>query len=156
MSVPGLRPHGVFQPDVTVACVIEREGRFLLVQERVRGRLVLNQPAGHLEAGESLQQAALRETLEETRWQVELTGLVGVYQWQAPDGVHFLRFAFAAQALLEHAQRRLDHGIEDVLWLSRQQIEDRHAELRSPLVLRAIEDAGTAAPVSADVLRQVR
>jgi 8-oxo-dGTP pyrophosphatase MutT (NUDIX family) len=136
-----------FHPDLTVACVVQRHGRFLLVEERVRGELVLNQPAGHVELGESLLQAAVRETLEESAWDVRLTGLVGIYQWQAPDGVHFLRFAFAAQALQEHPQRTLDAGIERALWLSVDELRAAPQRLRSPLVLRAVEDALRAAPV---------
>lgn len=138
-----------FRPDLTVACVVERDGRFLLVEERVRGRLVLNQPAGHVEAGESLTQAAVREALEETRWEVALRGLVGVYQWQAPDATQFLRFAFTAEALREHPDRVLDQGIEQVHWLDLEQIRANHAALRSPLVLRAVEDAlrGGASPL---------
>lgn len=130
-----------FHPDLTVACVIHREGRFLLVEEHVRGALVLNQPAGHVEAGERLVDAAVRETLEETGWEVRLTGLVGVYQWQAPDGVHFLRFAFAAEALRHRPEQPLDQGIERALWLPPDTLRAAPQRLRSPLVLRAIEDA---------------
>jgi 8-oxo-dGTP pyrophosphatase MutT (NUDIX family) len=136
-----------FHPDLTVACVVQRDDRFLLVEERVRGELVLNQPAGHVESGESLLQAAVRETLEESAWDVRLTGLVGVYQWQAPDGVNFLRFAFAAEALREHPQRALDLGIERTLWLRADELRAAPRRLRSPLVLRAVEDALRTAPV---------
>ena len=93
-----------WQPDVTVATLVVREGRLLMVEEEVRGRRVLNQPAGHLEPDESLFEAALRETLEETGWRVRLTGFVGAYQWKSPDqssgggGRHYLRFAFAVAA----------------------------------------------------------
>ena len=75
-----------WQPDVTVATVVVRDGRLLMVEETVGGQQVLNQPAGHLEPDESLQDAACRETLEETGWEVRLTGFVGAYQWKAPDG----------------------------------------------------------------------
>lgn len=130
-----------FHPDITVACVVERDGRFLLVEERVRGQLVLNQPAGHVEAGESLLEAAVRETLEESRWEVELAGLIGVYQWRAPDDIHFLRFAFRALPRREHLRRELDRGIERAVWLSRDEMAAASERLRSPLVLRAVEDA---------------
>jgi 8-oxo-dGTP pyrophosphatase MutT (NUDIX family) len=144
-----------FHPDITVACVVERDGRFLLVEERVRGELVLNQPAGHVETGESLLDAAVRETLEETRWEVELSGLIGVYQWRAPDDTHFLRFAFRALPRRELAQRGLDHGIERVLWLSHAELRAAEARLRSPLVLRAVEDALAAPHAPLALLRQV-
>lgn len=131
----------VFQPDVTVACVIEQEGRFLVVEELVRGEKVINQPAGHLEADESLIEAALRETLEETRWDVSIQGLIGVYQWKAPDDTHFVRFAFAAMAIREHPTRVLDQGIVRPLWLSLDELRSDHYRLRSPLVTKVIEDS---------------
>src|SRR5574344_1998322 len=93
---------GRWAPHVTVATIVSDGGRVLLVSEHIDGRSVLNQPAGHLESGESLAQAAVRETLEETGWEVELTGLVGIYQWQAPNGSEFLRVAFAARPLRHH------------------------------------------------------
>ncbi|MDQ3057354.1 MAG: NUDIX domain-containing protein, partial [Pseudomonadota bacterium] len=86
-----------WQPDVTVATIVVRDGRLLCVEERVDGRLVINQPAGHLEPDESLLEAALRETREETGWNVRLTAFVGAYQWKAETGRHYLRFAFAAE-----------------------------------------------------------
>lgn len=138
---------GAFHPDLTVACVIQKEGRFLLVEERVRGALVLNQPAGHVEAGETLAEAALRETLEETGWTARLTGFIGLYQWQAPDGIHFLRVAFAAEAVAHDPQRTLDAGIERTVWLSADALRAEPERLRSPLVLRAVDDALRAPPL---------
>ena len=91
-----------WQPDVTVATVVVRDGRLLCVEERANGQLVINQPAGHLEPDESLVEAAVRETREETGWNVRVTHMVGAYQWKAPlnadgsGGRHYLRFAFAA------------------------------------------------------------
>lgn len=145
-----------FHPDITVACVVERQGRFLLVEERVRGQLVLNQPAGHVEIGESLLDAALRETLEETRWEIELRGLLGIYQWRAPDDVHFLRFAFRGEARREHTDRVLDRGIERALWLSRDEIAAAGERLRSPLVLRAVDDALATPHAPLELVRHVR
>ena len=89
-----------WQPHITVATVIEDQGRFLLVEEMAEGRAVFNQPAGHLEANESLLQAALRETLEETGWDVELTGVTGIYLYTAPsNGITYQRVCFAAKPL---------------------------------------------------------
>jgi len=129
-----------WQPDVTVAAVAVDGGRLLCVEERVGGRLVINQPAGHLEPDESLVEAAVRETLEETGWDVRLTAFVGAYQWKAGSGRHYLRFAFAAEPVAHDPERPLDDGIERALWLTpaeRQQAAERH---RSPLVWRAVAD----------------
>jgi ADP-ribose pyrophosphatase YjhB (NUDIX family) len=150
---PVADPADTFHPDLTVACVIQREGRFLLIEERVRGVLVLNQPAGHVESGESLVDAAVRETLEESGWEVRLTGLVGVYQWQAPDGIHFLRFAFSA--LCHHPERPLDTGIERALWMSTEELRAAPDRLRSPLVQHAVDDALARPPMPLDRVRLV-
>lgn len=88
---------GVPRPRVTVATVVARDGRLLFVEEESPDGYVINQPAGHLEAGESLAEAAVRETLEESAWRVRLTHLVGIYQWRAPNGQEFVRVGFAAQ-----------------------------------------------------------
>lgn len=125
---------------VTVASVIERDGRFLLVQESIRGQSVLNQPAGHLEPDESLVEAAVRETLEETAWHIEPKALVGIYRWKHPRGDTFLRFCFTANLLQHEPGRSLDHGIEQVVWLSRDELQANAASLRSPLVLQCIDD----------------
>src|SRR3546814_654459 len=106
-----------WQPDVTVATVVVDGGRLLCVEERANGSVVINQPAGHLEPDESLEQAALRETREETGWDVRLTAFIGAYQWKAPvragesDGRHYLRFAFAAEPVRHDPVRPLDDGI---------------------------------------------
>jgi 8-oxo-dGTP pyrophosphatase MutT (NUDIX family) len=141
----------VWRPHVTVATVVPRDGRFLLVEENVRGRTVLNQPAGHLDPDESLHAAAIRETLEETGWHVALTGLLGVQQWRSPSGRHFVRFAFAAEALSHEPERPLDDGILRALWLSRDEIEAAGPRLRSPMVLTNIDDwlSGRRLPLDA-------
>jgi ADP-ribose pyrophosphatase YjhB (NUDIX family) len=141
----------VWRPHVTVATVVPRDGRFLLVEESVRGRVVLNQPAGHLDPGETLHEAALRETLEETGWSVTLTCLLGVQQWLAPDGEHFLRFTFAAEALGHDAARPLDDGILRAVWMTREEIVAAAERLRSPMVLAGIDDwlAGRRLPLDA-------
>ena len=130
-----------WQPHITVATIVEDRGRFLLVEERKAGRLVLNQPAGHLEAGETLGQAAIRETLEETGWNVELTGVVGIYLYTAPsNGVTYQRVCFAARALQHDPQRELDDGIVAAPWLSRDELARQPERWRSELVLRCIDD----------------
>lgn len=129
-----------FRPDVTVATVVCREGRFLLVEESVRGQRVLNQPAGHLEADETLAAAACRETLEETGWEVDLSAYLGTYQWTSPDGAAFLRFAFVGEAIRHYPDRALDDGIERVLWLDRDELAAAADRLRSPLVLSVVDD----------------
>jgi 8-oxo-dGTP pyrophosphatase MutT (NUDIX family) len=142
----------IWRPDVTVATIVARDGRFLVVEEVVRDELVLNQPAGHLEPDETLHAAALRETLEETGWTVELTDLVGVYQWSSADGKRqFLRFAFVATPLVHDPQRKLDEGIVRALWLTRKEIVAESARLRSPMVLGNIDDwlAGRRYPLDA-------
>jgi len=135
-----------WQPDVTVACVVVRDGRLLVVEEQVRGRVVLNQPAGHLEPDESLLEAARRETLEETGWHVEPTAFIGAYQWKSPaenaedSGRHYLRMAFAADPVRHEAGRELDEGIVQALWLSPEELHAQSARHRSPLVWRVVED----------------
>lgn len=127
-----------FLPRVTVGCVVEQDGRYLLVEELIGGRLVLNQPAGHLDPGESLIDAARRETLEETGYSVEPEALVGVYQLDVRQR-HFVRFSFAARVTGHDPQRELDVGIRRALWLSRDEIAGRR-NLRSAMVLRSIDD----------------
>ncbi|NCT66316.1 MAG: NUDIX hydrolase [Rhodanobacteraceae bacterium] len=145
----------VWRPHVTVATVVPRDERFLLVEEDVRGRLVLNQPAGHLEPDESLQAAAVRETLEETGWHVALTCLLGVQQWRSPSGRQFVRFTFAAEPLRHEPARPLDEGIVRALWLHRDEIAAAAERLRSPMVLASVDDwlAGRRLPL--DAVRQL-
>jgi 8-oxo-dGTP pyrophosphatase MutT (NUDIX family) len=144
------------RPAVTVATVAERDGAFLLVRERTRRGVCLNQPAGHLERGESLTDGAARETLEEAAWRVEPFALVGVYRWEAPDtGATFVRFAFAARPVTAVAGRALDRDIVDALWLPYEEIVARRSEHRSPLVLRCIDDFRTGTRWPLDVVREV-
>ena len=140
---------GRWAPHVTVATIVSNGSQVLLVRENIGGRAVLNQPAGHLEPGESLQQAAVRETLEETGWEVELTGLVGIYQWQAPDGSQFQRFTFAARPLRQRHDGPLDDAIEQALWLAPSELAG-HLSLRSPLVAHCVAQwqAGAHYPLS--------
>lgn len=127
---------------VTVAAIVARDGKFLFVEESVGGRTVLNQPAGHWEAGETLFEAVKRETLEETAWEVEPTALLGVYEYEPPElGYGFLRFAYLAEPRRHHPQRPLDPGIERAVWLTPDELRREHARHRSPMVLRCVEDA---------------
>jgi 8-oxo-dGTP pyrophosphatase MutT (NUDIX family) len=141
----------VWKPDVTVAAVVEREGRFLLVEEHVGERLVINQPAGHLEANESLLDAAVREALEETAWDFVPEAVSGIYLWQHPErNTSFLRVAFAGKVTEHHSNRRLDRGIRRTLWLTRDEVLQRQAQLRSPMVVQCIDDylSGQRYPLS--------
>ena len=131
----------IWKPHVTVAAVARRAGRFLLVEEEVLGRRCLNQPAGHLEEGESLFRAVVRETLEETGWGFRPEGIVGLYRWRSlSDGKTFLRTAFHGQCSQRHPDQALDEGIIGPVWLTVEEIAAREAELRSPLVLRVVQD----------------
>lgn len=149
-------PDAVWRPRVTVATVVANDGRFLFVEENIRGELVLNQPAGHLEQNESLLDAALRETLEETGWTAELTDFIGAYQWNTPDAsAEYLRFTFAARPVRHDAQRALDDGIVRVLWLTREEIAAQSARHRNPMVLGNVDDwlAGKRFPL--DIVRSL-
>lgn len=128
------------QPAVTVATIVADGGRVLLVEERAGGALVLNQPAGHLDPGEWLAAAAVRETVEETGWTVRLTHFIGAYQWLAEDGSPFLRFAFAAEPVSHDPDRPLDRGIERALWMTPAELQAAQARHRSPLVWRTVSD----------------
>lgn len=140
----------VWKPHVTVAAVIERDGEFLLVEEETDDGIRFNQPAGHLECGEALTQAVVRETLEETGYAFAPRFLVGIYHWHHPvKDITYLRFAFGGDVMGHDAGRELDDGILGARWLSLDEIRacsDRH---RSPMVLRCIEDwhAGTRHPL---------
>ena len=139
----------IWRPSVTVAAVIERGGRFLFVEERIDERLVLNQPAGHLDPGESLVDACRREVLEETAHRFEPTGLVGIYRWYfEPKDVTFLRFCFRG-TLAGTVDRALDKEIVALHWLTPAELEKRKAEHRSPLVRKCVDDflAGKSFPL---------
>lgn len=126
---------------MTVAAVAERDGRFLLVEEETPEGLRLNQPAGHLEEGESLVEATVREALEETAHRFTPEYLVGIYQWVAPGGdITYLRFAFGGRVGEEVAGRWLDEGIVRALWLTPEEVRASRERHRSPLVAQCMED----------------
>ena len=131
----------VWKPSVTVAAVIERERKFLFVEEKFDGRLVLNQPAGHLDPGESLEHAVVREVMEETAHDFVPKQLVGVYRWfYKPKDVTYLRFCFAGVPGRHHKDRKLDKEIVGLHWLSLDELKARKAQHRSPLVQKCVED----------------
>ena len=135
--------------DLTVAAIAEADGRFLFVQERAARRIVLNQPAGHLEAGESLLEAVLRETREETGREFRPESVTGLYLWQGPAGRTVMRVAFAGRVGERVPGSTLDRAIIRTLWLDRRELAARSAEHRSPLVLRCVDDylAGSRHPL---------
>ena len=141
----------IWKPHVTVAAVIEQDGRFLLVEEDTqRGRLY-NQPAGHLDPGESLVEAVAREALEETAYSFSPTALLGVYQYHHPaESATYVRFAFTGNVTGHAAGRALDTGIVRAVWLTLDEIRRESNRHRSPLVMRCVEDylAGRAYPLA--------
>ena len=145
----------MWKPNSTVAALVARDGKFLLVEERINGVLKLNQPAGHIDQGESIVAACVREGLEETGYHIAVNALVGIYQWTPPEAPEktYLRFAFAAEVTGEEAGYQLDEGIERPVWLSYEEIVARRAEHRSPLLVACIDDylAGKRYPL--DVIR---
>lgn len=138
---------------ITVAAVAEQDGRFLVVEERVAGELRINQPAGHLEIGENLIQAVVREALEETGRDFRPQALLGMYLWRVPGSeLTYLRAAFSGEIGEPDPHRNLDDGIERALWLKRDEIIARRPQWRSPLVLRCIDDYLSGRRYPLDVL----
>ena len=136
---------------LTVAAVVERHQRFLFVEEIAGGAEVINQPAGHVEPGESLLDAVIRETLEETAWVFNPTAIIGIYLWQHPTkNERFLRAVFSGEVVRHESGRQLDDGILRAVWLSRDDLVARSEQLRSPMVLQAVDDyqAGTRYPLT--------
>lgn len=139
-----------WKPNATVATIIEHAGRFLMVEEFSDGNLVINQPAGHIDQDESILDAARRETLEETGHHVELTDLVGIYTFKAPNGNTYYRFCFGASVLRHDKKATIDPDIENVIWLSEDEIKAQAERHRSPLVAVCLRDylAGQRLPLS--------
>lgn len=144
------------RPDLTVAAVVERDGQFLLVEERAASRMVFNQPAGHVEHGEQFLDAVVRETLEETAWTFHPEALVGIYFWEQPQQPRsFLRMAFCGRVSGHDPLRRLDRGIERAVWMTRDQVVTRSARLRSPMVLGCIDDYLSGIRYPLEVIKHV-
>ncbi|HOB47494.1 MAG TPA: NUDIX hydrolase [Zoogloea sp.] len=143
-----------WKPNVTVAAVVERDGRFLMVEEETDDGVRFNQPAGHLDQGESLVQAAAREALEETAHRFRPDFLVGIYQWPRPVGdITYLRFAFGGELVGFDPERELDSGILRAVWMSLDELRATRERHRSPLILQCCEDymAGRRFPL--DLIR---
>jgi 8-oxo-dGTP pyrophosphatase MutT (NUDIX family) len=131
----------VWKPHVTVAAIIEREGRFLLVEEETADGIKLNQPAGHLEEGEDLLTAARREVFEETAWRFEPEHLVGIQLWRRnPESPSFLRLCFSGSCHSHEPEIALDTGIIATHWLTREEILSEPKRLRSPLVALCVDE----------------
>ena len=140
-AAPLYCPFMLKPAEITVAAVAENDGRFLVVEERINRRLVFNQPAGHVERGETLLEAVVREVREETAWLFQPQAFIGAYLWRNPaSGRSTLRFAFTGSVADHDADQTLDRGIVRTHWLSRTELERREPRLRSPLVLLCIAD----------------
>ena len=129
-----------WKPAVTVAAIVERDGRFLVIEEETASGLRWNQPAGHLEAGESLVQAVVRETLEESAHELTPDGLLGVYLTPAGDNNAYLRFAFVGRVGDALPGYQLDTGIHRAFWVDAAELRANADRLRSPIVMRCIDD----------------
>jgi 8-oxo-dGTP pyrophosphatase MutT (NUDIX family) len=141
-----------WKPDITVAAIVADADRFLIVEERIRGQRVFNQPAGRVENGETLLAAVVRETLEETAWHFEPEWLLGIYPWHSTSSARSsLRFAFTGRVGAHEPDRRLDPPVIAAHWLQREQLQEPSRVLRTPLVLQCIDDylAGRRLPLAA-------
>ena len=142
----------IWKPHTTVAAIVEQQGRFLLVEEETADGIRLNQPAGHVENGESLLEAAVRETREETAYRFTPQSLLGIYHWRHPlKDITYLRFAFIGQVDDHQADLALDDGIIRALWMTADEIRATKAQHRSPQVLTCVEHylAGQHFPLNA-------
>ncbi len=130
-----------WKPNVTVAAIIEKDGRFLMIEENADGQRVINQPAGHLEKNETIITAVKREVLEETAWDFEPDHLGGIYLYQSPhNNITYLRISFSGHCLHHYPQQKLDDDIIRACWMTREELQTQKTRLRSPLVIRCIDD----------------
>ena len=128
-------------PRTTVAAIVEHDGKFLMVEEMIQGQLMINQPAGHLEENERFLDAVKREALEETRWIIEPTAFLGLYVYLTQDRtLTFHRACFVANAIEERQEAKLDPVIVRTRWMTRDEVAENLAQLRSDLVLKCIDD----------------
>ena len=143
----------IWKPNTTVAAIIEQDGRFLMVEENTTEGIRINQPAGHLDEGETILNATTREVLEETAYDFTPTGLLGIYHWQRPaKDITYLRFAFIGKLGMHHAERELDRGIIRALWMTLEELEATQPIHRSPQVLKCVRDYLTGQHFSLAVL----
>ena len=131
----------IWKPHATVAAIIERDSKFLMVEELIHGERLFNQPAGHLDPDESLIDAVIRETQEESAWQFIPEAVTGIYLWKHPDnGETFLRVAICGSCTNHDAGQPLDEGIIEAVWKSREELSQDAHKLRSPMVINCIDD----------------
>lgn len=146
----------MFSPHITVACIIIFQDKYLFVEEEINGVMTLNQPAGHLEAGESLVSAMQRELWEETGISTEIKDFMNIYQWQAPDGTPFIRFNFTLQLAEQLPTQPHDSDIQSCLWLTREEylnyIQQPNQAARSELVLKAMDDQQKSSKLPIDFI----
>lgn len=146
----------IWTPHLTVAAVIERDGCFLLVEENSDGRIVLNQPAGHVEENETLSEAVIRETLEESGRHFLPEAIVGIYRWRSPlNHITYLRVAFCGSCSARDRDLSLDTDIITTHWLSYAELREKAALLRSPLVMRCIEDYLAGQRLSSNLINEL-
>lgn len=144
------------KPELTVAAVIERRGRFLVIEERVARRVVFNQPPGHVEEREALIAAVIREVREETAWRFQPAAVVGVYLWKSPDAHRtYLRVAFCGAVDEHDPHQPLDHGILRTHWFTRGQLLGHAPRLRTPMVLRCVDDYRAGMRLPLDLVQEL-
>lgn len=145
-----------WKPRVTVAAIIERDGQFLIVEEDIDNKIMLNQPAGHWEDNESLIEAVVRETQEETAWRFSPTHLVGIYHWKHPTSEDtYLRFAFCGELIEKNEEQALDDGIIQARWYSVAELEENRDRHRSPQLMLCINDYLTGKRLPLDAITHV-
>lgn len=144
-------------PHITVAAVVQKDNRYLMVKEKVDGLIVYNQPAGHWEVDETLAEAAIRETQEETAWNFIPDAVIAIYRWKHPEKDEvYLRVAFSGEVNQHQANQPLDDGILEAVWMTRREIEDlNEIQRRSALVLKSIEDYENGKRYDLDIMADI-